>query len=430
MIRRGAFGVVAAIVVGAHPACVAAQQGGAASPAFVEDAGRELLSEKRLQQLPAGDRAAWAAYIARSRRLHDADTAAMNAELRRAGLAHMAKATYSKLDFGLTWDRSDDWFRGDSATLIADAVLTYQTPSGGWSKRTDMSRPRRSGESYYSETEAWHYIPTLDNGATSGQLHFLAGVLRHHDDSRYRAAYRRGIELLLAAQEPNGCWPQSYPLEGGYHDAITFNDDATVNVLRALDEAASSGASGLPSNVQRAASESAERGVTCLLATQVKQNGKRTVWGQQHDPLTFEVVPARRYELAGLSGRESASIMTYLMSLPRPSTRLVDAVHAAADWFRAHAIVDQAYDFQNGLVASPGAGPIWARLTDLETDRPIFSNRDGVKLYDFDRLTDRRTGYAWFGTEPASALKQYDRWARQHPRAGGPAAVGAHLEKP
>jgi PelA/Pel-15E family pectate lyase len=48
----------------------------------------------------------------------------------------------------------------------------------------------------------------------------------------------------------------------------------------------------------------------------------------------------------------------------------------------------------------------------VETDRPIFANRDGVKLYDWNQLTDRRTGYAWFGTEPGSALKKYDKWVK------------------
>jgi hypothetical protein len=38
-----------------------------------------------------------------------------------------------------------------------------------------------------------------------------------------------------------------------------------------------------------------------------------------------------------------------------------------------------------------------------------------VKLYDYDRLTDRRTGYAWYSREPAAALKQYERWSGEHP---------------
>jgi PelA/Pel-15E family pectate lyase len=268
--------------------------------------------------------------------------------------------------------------------------------------------------SYYSETTAWHYIPTLDNGSTTGQLRFLARVTTWNSNPLYSAAYHRGLGYLLAAQEPNGCWPQSYPLEGSYHDAITFNDDATVLVLATLDDVAAGRVSiATPSERQRAA-ESARRGVACLVATQVVVDGKRTVWGQQHDPISLEVVPARKYELAGLAGRESAAIMMYLMSLPAPDDQVVRAVHAAAAWFRAHAIMGYRYDGTNGLRPDKTGGPIWARLTEIGSGRPIFANRDAIKLYDWDKLTDRRTGYGWFSTEPATALKEYDAWARTH----------------
>jgi PelA/Pel-15E family pectate lyase len=137
------------------------------------------------------------------------------------------------------------------------------------------------------------------------------------------------------------------------------------------------------------------------------------VWGQQHDPISLEIVPARKYELAGLAGRESAAIMRYLMSLPTPDDDVVRAVHASAAWFRERAITGFRYDGY-GLRADPNGGPIWARLTEVGSNRPIFANRDAVKLYDWDKLTDRRTGYAWFGTEPAAALKEYDEWAQAH----------------
>jgi PelA/Pel-15E family pectate lyase len=392
------------------PACSTAQ-----APALMPtatDGSRELLAPERLASLPEPQRVQWQAYIERSRRLHDLDTASINAELRSAGLSRMTKATYAGPMFDLVSDKDPSWFRSEAATALAEAVISWQTPSGGWSKRTAMTRPRRLGESYYSETDAWHYIPTLDNGATTGQLRFLQRVLAEHPDPRLAAAWHRGLGYLIAAQQPNGCWPQDFPLDGEYHDAITFNDDAVVNILEVLDTVTAGHVRVATSAERDSAAAAARRGVDCLLATQVVVNGVRTVWGQQHDPLTFDVVPARRYELAGLSGRESAAIMTYLMTLPGRDPRVDAAVRGAADWFRAHAIMGYTYDFKDGLRAEPGAGPIWARLTEIGTGRPIFANRDGVKLYDWNQLTDRRTGYAWFGTEPASALKKFDKWVK------------------
>ena len=51
------------------------------------------------------------------------------------------------------------------------------------------------------------------------------------------------------------------------------------------------------------------------------------------------------------------------------------------------------------------------------TNRPVFSNREGIRLYDYEQLTDRRQGYAWYSYEPAAVLKEYDSWAAKHPRA-------------
>jgi pectinesterase len=55
-------------------------------------------------------------------------------------------------------------------------------------------------------------------------------------------------------------------------------------------------------------------------------------------------------------------------------------------------------------------------MYELDTGRPLFSNRDGVRRYDWHELTDRRQGYAWYTTDPASTLRRYERWARTHPR--------------
>jgi PelA/Pel-15E family pectate lyase len=389
---------------------------------------RGLVRADRIAALPPAQREAWTRYVEDSRRLAARDRATMDAELRAAGLARMTRAPYAGAAFDLGERMSDEWFRSDTARRIADNLLTFQTPSGGWSKRVDFSRPRRPAESYYSESDGWTYIPTIDNGATTGQLRFLARAYAAHGDARYRDAYLRGLDYLLRAQSPNGCWPQVYPLAGGYHDAITFNDDAVVNVLGVLDDVGAGRVAFVPEAERARAAAAARRGVDCLVATQVVVNGRRTVWGQQHDPLTLEVIPARSYELAGLSGRESAGIMTYLMRLAAPAARVVDAVHAAADWFRATAIHGYEYDFETGLRAKAGAGPIWARLSEIGTNRPIFANREGVKLYDWNQLTDRRRGYAWFGTEPGSALKKYEKWARSHPRgAVSPASSDARI---
>jgi PelA/Pel-15E family pectate lyase len=416
-VRRHSAAAAAALGLALSAACATAQTQ-APTPAAVRD-GAALLAPARIAALPAAQRTLWERYLETSGRLRAMDRASMDAELRAAGRERMTRAPYAKEAFEVTPAMTEAWFRGDSGRHVADVVLSFQTPSGGWSKRTDMrTRKRQPGESYYSESDGWSYIPTIDNGATTEQLRFLADAYAATADARYRDAHARGIEYLLAAQLPTGGWPQVFPLQGGYHDAATYNDDAIVNVLRVLQDAADPKREWVSAGLRGRAASAVDRGVGFIVASQAVVNGRRTAWGQQHDPITGTPVAARSYEPASLSGKESAAITDFLLRLPSPSPAAVDAVHSAAGWLRAVAVTGHAYDYRTGLQKSDSGGPIWARMYEIGTNRPIFSNRDGVILYDWNQLTDRREGYAWYGTEPRNVLRRYDRWLRDHPRAG------------
>jgi len=384
--------------------------------AAVERDTTPLLADSRLARLPPAEREAWAAYVRTSKDWRARDRALLAGELRAAGRERMTRAPYVRESFEVKRWMTDEWMRGDSARRIAETILSFQTPSGGWSKHVDMrAGPRAPGQSFFSETDEWQYIATLDNDATTSELRFLALAGRAAPDPRYGAAFLRGVGYLLASQLPNGCWPQVWPLQGGYHDAATFNDDATVNAAALLRDVAKGDFAFVPATTRDTASRAFDRAIECILRSQVTVDGKRTIWGQQHDPLTLAPAPARSYEPAALATKESAGVMRLLMSLPAPDARVVAAVHAAAAWFRAHAIYGYTYDFAAGRREQAGAGPLWARMAEIGTDRPIFSNRDGVRLYDYERLTDRRTGYGWYSEEPAAALRQYERWAARHP---------------
>lgn len=383
-----------------------------------------LLAPARLAALPPAERAAWERYVAASRTLAERDRLAVRRELDALGRARPADAP-KHAGFFVQREMAGAWFATAAGRAQTAAVLSWQTPSGGWSKRLDMRAPRRPGTAYGTEGDGWAYVPTFDNGATTEQLTYLARALAAGaGGAREREAAARGVRYLLAAQLPTGCWPQVYPLQGSYHDAATFNDDATVAVLRVLRNAAghdaTSGAGGEPAGIAAADREAAgaavRRGVECLVRAQVAERGTPTAWGQQHDPVALAPVDARSYEHASLASKESAAIVDFLMELPDPDARVAAAVHAAADWFRRAAVTGYAYDYRTGLRAEPGAGPIWARMYELGTGRPLFSNRDGVRRYDWNELTDRRQGYAWYTDQPAGTLKRYARWARAHPR--------------
>ena len=304
--------------------------------------------------------------------------------------------------------RPADWYASPAAPHLADNVLTHQSREGGWPKNTPLNLPARPDADP-------GLANTFDNQATTLPLAFLARMTTATGDAAYAAAFQRGLNYVLAAQYPNGGWPQYYPLRGGYHDHITFNDDAMVRVLTLLqDVAAGREPYGFVDAAQRAhAAAAVSRGVDVILKAQVHQDGRLTVWCAQHDAATLAPVWARKFEPPSLSGSESVGVVRFLMSLEHPSPEVSAAIDAALDWFERSAIRDarlESYVDAQGqadrrLVTAPGADPLWARFYDLQTNAPIYMGRDSVphaQLSDIER--ERRMGYTYVGAWAAALL--------------------------
>jgi PelA/Pel-15E family pectate lyase len=381
------------------------------------------LSAERIAALPPADQAAWRDYLARSAAALAADKKFYADELTALGLtAPLVPAKASGRVIPIK--PPGDYFASVEARRLADHLVSFQTPAGGWNKNTDFGKaPRRPGER--SGYEAG-YVGTIDNAATVFPLYFLAAVINATSPNpAHRTTFNRGLDYLLVAQFPSGGWPQVYPLEGGYHDAITFNDGATVNVLTFLRAcAAGTGDFAFVAPTARArAAAAVERGLACILATQiVTADGRRTVWGQQHDPLTLVPVSARAYEMPAQSAGESAGMVRYLMVLPEPSPAVITAVHAAAAWFERTRLKDVTYGQApdgsgHQLTPTPGAPSLWSRYTEIGSDRAIFGDRDRSIHDQVSGISrERRAGYAWFVTSPKSALTDYAKWSKRHPK--------------
>lgn len=420
--------LVCALAVGASwPAGPVRAQGVARPPVLhlppaalaVERDTASRIAGVHLAALPARERAAWEAYARRSRARSAHDHAVAAAEWRAAGRTGWAPAPWTH-DFTLEPYMTGAWFASAAARRLADNIITFQTPSGGWSKHADIAAgPRRPGEAYNGESTRWQYVGTFDNDATTTQLRILGGVYAAHPARRYRRAFLRGLAYVADAQFPNGCWPQVYPLQGGYHDEATFNDDAMRNILALLRDVQDGRFPLVPVAERARAGTMLRHGLDCVIASQVVERGAPAVWGQQHDPITLAPAPARSFEPASLSAQESAHLVDFLMRLPDPDARIVRAVAGAAAWLRARALYGFTYRGQQ-LRRHPGAGPLWARLYELGSGRPIFSDRNGVRLYDWNRLRDRRRGYNWFTAAPDTTLRTYASWARHHPPTGAP----------
>lgn len=337
-------------------------------------------------------------------------------------------------------DRDPAFYASPAARALAETILSFQIPSGGWSKNLDMSAPpRQPGQSYTPNNlshfpggtndfdaprdPGWNYVGTLDNDATTTEIHFLARVssaLPGPAGNRFRSALLHGVRYLLAAQLPNGGWPQVWPLEGGYHDAITFNDNAVTEAAELLGQVASGhGEYGFVSiPLRREAGSAVARALGCILHSQVVIAGTPTVWSQQADPITFAPVAGRNFEPAALSAGESSDLLLYLMSLPDPSPAVRASIQSGIVWLRAQAIHGHRFTGGRGtpggrhLESAPADAPVlWPRYTSITTGKPIFGDRD-KSIHDnmADLSLERRNGYAWYSSAPQQALDAYEGW--------------------
>jgi len=384
------------------------------------------LSLSRVAQLPAPNRAKWQEYLRRSQLLQASDKTTLAGERAATGGA-IATVPALGSPKSMPLDKPADWYRSDAARGIGDNIVSYQTPAGGWGKNQDRATlPRSPGQSYV-EGDGWNYVGTIDNGATTTELAFLARMitaLPPQQRGRLEASFVKGVRYLLAAQFPNGGWPQIYPLQGGYHDALTYNDDALARVVELLMGVASRrGYYGfVPARLAADADDAVRQATGVILSSQIRIAGARTGWGQQHDPVSLAPVGARNFEPASLSTAETATLLKLLMQMRQPDPRTAAAIHDGVAWLKSVALRDVEWRQKPGedgkrLVAKAGAGPIWARFYDIRTMRPIFGDRDRSIHDDVNELSaERRNGYSWFGTAPARVLDMYRTWAILHPK--------------
>lgn len=314
-------------------------------------------------------------------------------------------------------------YASEEILTVTDNVLLLQKEIGGWPKNIQPQNISDNEKADLRSKKSSNLGATIDNGATTLEMKFLAKVYRHHNNDTYRTAFIKGLEYLIKAQYENGGWPQYYPLRKGYYTHITYNDDAMYNVmtlLRDIYETSTYDHLSIPNNLKNAARKAFDMGVSCILKTQYKQQGVLTAWCAQHDVQTLAPAKARSYELPSLSGKESAKIVLLLMSIKNPSADIIGSITAAKNWFMTAQItgvrVERSYDGKGKLVnkkliADPKAQPLWGRFMNLNDNRVFFCDRDGIKKYALAEIgQERRNGYRWYTDEPQEVLDKFSQW--------------------
>jgi PelA/Pel-15E family pectate lyase len=384
-----------------------------------------MLTPERLSALPEAERAAWTAYMKRSEERRATDFSIYAAECRKLNQAVGKPAPGNSAELEMDNDTPESWYAGPEAKALADAAISYQTPAGGWSKAVDYSTgPRAPGIHWTSQKgDLWHYCGTFDNRTTTEQIKLLAAVHAATQRQDAKDAAQRGLEYLLEAQFPNGGWPQNYPIESGYHEAITLNDDTlthNLELLLAVAEGKEDFAFTQPELRQRAQAAFA-KALSCLKAMQIQVDGKPTVWCAQHDPLSLAATSARTKEPPSLSGAESAQLVKFLMRSAPLTAEVTALIEPALAWLESHQLKGMRKTKNDkgktDYVADAASTEVyWARFYDLKTGAAIFPGADDGILYATYRemAAKNKVSYDFMTTKPRDVIsKEVARWKKR-----------------
>lgn len=293
------------------------------------------------------------------------------------------------------------------ARTAGQCLIDGQLRSGGWDYRIELDPARRRRTSYRVDPgSAGRNTTTLDDDTTQSALRFLIRLdeaLEFQDPAIHNAA-QVGLAALLAAQYPNGAWPQrfekpadpaefpvlqaSYPETWPrewpapkYADYYTLNDNTLVDTIDLMLLAA---AIYEDPRYRRAAM----RGADFLLLAQMPD--PQPGWAQQYDR-QMQPAWARKFEPPAISGSESAGAIRCLLRAYSETgqRKYLDAAGRGLEYYRR--------------VRLPAGG--LARFYELKTDRPLYFTKTYELTYD---NSDVPTHYSFEGGDWTAAL------TRQH----------------
>lgn len=307
----------------------------------------------------------------------------------------------------------------DAAKAAADALAVGQLESGGWDYVVDFDPAqspkwyRRSDVGKVSAADAAKRknISTFDDDNSQSAIQLLLAVAdaskgaNEPRDVRIREARDYALKKLLAAQRPNGGWPQrwngvpvspaEYPVQPAkfpkdyprehpktnYMGYYTLNDNTQRDCVMTLLDAAKR----LGKPEYRAA---ALKGVDFVVLAQLPE--PQPAWAQQYNP-QLEPAWARAFEPPCVCTGESVGVMRLLvdMYVETGNEKYMEPLPRAIAWFKRSEI----------------APNTWARMNEIGTNKPIYGDRDGKIYYRVEDLSpERQTGYSWKGNYGAPAM--------------------------
>lgn len=252
------------------------------------------------------------------------------------------------------------------AITAGDALITGQHQQGGFPHE------------FYPD-EVIESRGTFDDNVTQGTTNFLIDLWQATKLERFKDAAIRAADFMLAAQYPNGGFPQAYPLnKKSYSQNITLNDNAMVDVIRTLIRCHDVFG-------EQKYYDAAIKGVQCLV--DLRSDPPQAGWAQQYTP-EGEPAPARTFEPVGLTTSESTNVLKMMVEIYQRTgdKNYLEIGMPVFAWMENSRL-------DNGK---------WARLYELGTNKAIYSTADGEVIYD---VSNARPGYGWQGNYYNPQLK-------------------------
>ncbi|MBM4155681.1 MAG: polysaccharide lyase [Lentisphaerae bacterium] len=331
------------------------------------------------------------------------------------------------------WEATGDRFHLDAALETAQSLVRGQLASGGWDYSIEFDPARRKKLPYRADGgTAGKNVSTLDDDTTQAAVRFLLRADRAcaFTNEAIHRCVTTALGSLLAAQYPNGAWPQrfeappdasKFPVKAAsYPDAwsrtfpgrdykadYTFNDNALADMIDTMFEASlvlsSASADGAAQALGRACRAAAEKAGGFILLAQMPD--PQPAWAQQYDA-DMHPAWARKFEPPSITGGESQGILRILMRLHRETgdRRFLEPVPRALAYLRRSLL-------PNGQLA---------RFHELKTNTPLYFTKDYRLVYDDGDLP---THYAFkVSSDLDSIARQYEQAAREPWKApaGGP----------
>lgn len=292
------------------------------------------------------------------------------------------------------YKRTGDTYYLEAARETALALVKGQLQSGGWHYSIYFDPADRAKYAYRADgNTSGSNTSTLDDNTTQAALRNLMAVDKALDfeDSAIHEAALYAVEKLLAAQYPNGAWPQrftgppdpseypvkpaSYPDEwprtypgGDYKAYYTFNDGTIVDMIETMFDAAE------VYGDERCREAALKCGEFILLAQMPEP---QPAWAQQYDR-DMHPAWARKFEPPAITGGESQGIILAL-------TRL----YARTNDKRFIESARRAYEYLDASRLEDGRIP---RFLELKTNKPLYFTKDYELTYS---NADMPTHYAF-----------------------------------